>query len=1015
MENDMLGSVKSVDWNDEVPEEPGGSELVPTTAGDGCEQSPEAKEDDAINCTEGNEWDRLLRVRWEKYQTEEEAVLGRGKRLRKAVSYKETFAPIPTEVLSEPSGNEEDDLEPVYTAAGRALKEKYAKLRARQKERIAQRHNKDVPCSIDKPELLTQSFISTFKEEQSLGNKHLDDTGDISPMKLEEPRSSQPSDSKRSNSTAKVGRSKHRRYLNAHWDPSAKATGNISPDIFLPSHEFQSADFANPMPSANLLPVLGLCAPNASQVNLTPRSFHSPLGQPLSNPEQRKGSMKMTEVPCPPVTTTGYLNDANFVGQETDGNQSLPDFSGEALRYRLKNTIPDFFPFCPPPPTTSGRLPSDLPESSGGSFSSFQERLGLPNLSLDEKAATAFPLSSKNMRKLRTDFLPSLSLGTNMEFANCFSQDVQNIPLVPNFTQQLNETLKKKQKMEELPPMLGLGQTQTTHYSLPENHKKVLDNILMRTQYATSKFLKKKLKVYSWSEDELDALWIGVRRHGRGNWDAMLRDPKLKFAKHRSAEDLSARWIEEQCKIMDGPMDEPTFTGSKSSKSPSFISDGMMTRALLGSRFSTAGVDPPKFRSHLTDIQLACGERTSGLSRIDPTSQLPAVNEGCPPPPAWLPNNFGSNYSGEFPAGPSLRHDNLNSPFDQAFQQNSILGSNFGSRSTDLPSSHNTQNRDDSKKPKLPSFLDRSLNLLRDAHNGIQSANSSMMLPPDLKRKQISTESPTYDESTAGSSKANTLPHWLREAVSVPPSKSSVSHLPPTVSAIAQSVRLLYGEDQPTIPPFSVPGPPPSQPKDPRKILKKKRKLQKLRHDAPEIANCMNNMYNASSSTMPTFPPIISNTPDIRRANPSPSLPSLNLNLNSPSSSFDTSVKELVETLSPTPEEFQLVTSCVSTSPAPNIPSPSCEETEFSVRKDLETSEQAEEGVPEDVERVEDFDKIRSSDSGDREKPKDKQVCQAEGGDSSKTQSDQCGDNQTKVEESPLENVSDNHKIEQEQ
>ncbi|KAJ6846577.1 protein CHROMATIN REMODELING 4-like [Iris pallida] len=1011
MENDMLGSVKSVDWNDEVSEDP--------VAGDGCEQSPEAKEDDAVNGTEGNEWDRLLQVRWEKYQIEEEAVLGRGKRLRKPISYKETFAPIPTEVLGEPSANEEDDPEPLYTAAGRALKEKYAKLRARQKERISQRHNKNILCSVDKPEPLTQSFIPSFKEEQSLGSsKHLDGTGDISPMKLEEPRSSQPSESKRSNSTAKVGRSKHghRRYLNAHWDPSA---GNISPDIFLPSHQFQSTDSANPMPSANLLPVLGLCAPNASQVNSTPWSFHSPLGQPLSNPEQRKGIMKMLEVPCAPSTMTGSLNDVNIVGQETAENPSLPDLSGEALRYRLKNTIPDFFPFCPPPPTTSGRLPPDLLESSRGSCSTFQERLGLPNLSLDEKAAPRFPLSSKNVRKLCTDFLPSLSLGTNMGFTNCSSQDVHNIPLVPNFTQQLNETLKKKQKMEELPPMLGLGQQkQATNSSLPENHKKVLDNILMRTQYATSKLLKKKLKMHSWSEDELDALWIGVRRHGRGNWDAMLRDPKLNFTKHRSAEDLSTRWIEEQCKIMDGPIDEPTFTGSKSSKSPSFISDGMMTRALLGSRFSSAGVDPPKFRSHLTDIQLASGELTSVLSCIEPTSHLPTVNEGCPPLPTWLPNNFGSSYSGEFPAGPFLRPDNLNLPFDQAFQQNSILGSSFGSLNTNLPSTHSTQNRDDSKKPKLPSFLDRSLNLLRDAHNGIQSANSSMMLPPDLKRKQISTESPTYDESMPGSSKANTLPHWLREAVNVSPSKSSVSHLPPTVSAIAQSVRLLYGEDQPTIPPFSVPGPPPPQPKDPRKILKKKRKLQKLR--APEIVNSMNKLYNASSSTIPTVPPIMSNTPDIPRANPSPSLPSLNLNLNSPSSSFDTPVKELEEALSPNTEECQLVTSCVasrlSIPPAPSISCPSCEQTEFSVRKDLETSEQAEESLPEDMEKIEEFDKIRSSDSGDREKPKDEQMCQAESGDSSKSQSDQCGANQTNVEESSLEKtVLDNHKIEQEQ
>jgi hypothetical protein len=39
--------------------------------------------------------------RWEKYQMEEEAALGRGKRLRKAVSYREAYAPHPSETLSE--------------------------------------------------------------------------------------------------------------------------------------------------------------------------------------------------------------------------------------------------------------------------------------------------------------------------------------------------------------------------------------------------------------------------------------------------------------------------------------------------------------------------------------------------------------------------------------------------------------------------------------------------------------------------------------------------------------------------------------------------------------------------------------------------------------------------------------------------------------------------------------------------------------------------------------------------
>ncbi|KAM1247141.1 hypothetical protein TB2_043278 [Malus domestica] len=39
--------------------------------------------------------------RWEKYQSEEETAVGCGKRLRKAVSYREAYAAHPSETLSE--------------------------------------------------------------------------------------------------------------------------------------------------------------------------------------------------------------------------------------------------------------------------------------------------------------------------------------------------------------------------------------------------------------------------------------------------------------------------------------------------------------------------------------------------------------------------------------------------------------------------------------------------------------------------------------------------------------------------------------------------------------------------------------------------------------------------------------------------------------------------------------------------------------------------------------------------
>ncbi|CAN1327774.1 Protein CHROMATIN REMODELING 4 [Linum perenne] len=112
------------------------------------------------------------------------------------------------------------------------------------------------------------------------------------------------------------------------------------------------------------------------------------------------------------------------------------------------------------------------------------------------------------------------------------------------------------------------------------------------------------------------------------------------------------------------------------------------------------------------------------------------------------------------------------------------------------------------KYRNLPNFLDKSLNTLRDI--------------PMFPGSNIHRHS-KGKEVIGSSSSENKLPHWLREAVSAP-ARSLEPDIPPTVSAIAQSVRMLYGEDKSTIPPFVIPGPPPSQPKDPRRALRRKKK-----------------------------------------------------------------------------------------------------------------------------------------------------------------------------------------------
>ncbi|KAL7210868.1 hypothetical protein ACSBR2_013859 [Camellia fascicularis] len=63
LENDMLGSVKLLEWNEEQTEEQGGAESPPVVADDPCAQSSKRKEDNPVNGTEESEWGRLLRLR----------------------------------------------------------------------------------------------------------------------------------------------------------------------------------------------------------------------------------------------------------------------------------------------------------------------------------------------------------------------------------------------------------------------------------------------------------------------------------------------------------------------------------------------------------------------------------------------------------------------------------------------------------------------------------------------------------------------------------------------------------------------------------------------------------------------------------------------------------------------------------------------------------------------------------------------------------------------------------------
>ncbi|XP_047150090.1 protein CHROMATIN REMODELING 4 [Vigna umbellata] len=986
-ENDMLGSVKALEWNDEPTEEHVVGESPPDGTDDMCPQNSEKREDNTVNVNEENEWDKLLRVRWEKYQNEEEAALGRGKRQRKAVSYREVYAPHPSETMSESGGEEEKEPEPEpereYTPAGRAHKTKYVKLRSRQKEVLARRKaiKEANPEGLLSNELLSHSPAIAKGGDLAAGPTH--SVQELTSINLEDSKYTQLSEAQNSNtdSLSRIDKlSKHK--MSSYFDASVSNLGRSLPDIFLPSHPKGGLSMTNNMSTNNLLPVLGLCAPNAKQIESSETNTSK-----LNWRQNRHGSRQ--EFPFSLASM-----DADVRSKEVAANTKLADTSTENLHPSFKHTIPDnSLPFVPFPPSVQGKE-SDAFENSGARFSHFQEKVALTNLPFDERLLARFPLTTKSIPNSHLDLLPNLSIGGRLESLNGSMQDLPTMPALPNFKIPPEDLFRYNQQDRDVPPTLGLGQRSSTFSSFPENHRKVLENIMMRTGSGSSNLLKKKSKSDGWSEDELDSLWIGVRRHGRGNWDAMIRDPKLKFSKYKTSEDLSVRWEEEQVKVFQGPP-FPTQRSSKmtkSTKSAHFpISDGMMERALHGSKFLL----PPKFHNHLTDMKLGIGDSASSLSHFSALDRPSMQNDHFVSLPSW---SYDKNRS-KFPEGASAetsdRPGTSSSVLtERPFLLNSFGTSTLGSLGLNCSGSIDAQQKEDdqgnTKRGKLPILLDGSPNDMRDNHVNVangESTSSGLLSNPirsDLLHSKV-------EEVGGSSTSKDKLPHWLREAVSSP-AKLPNPELPPTVSAIAQSVRLLYGEDKPTIPPFVIPGPPPSVPKDPRCSVKKKKKRrsQKFNRGLPDFAGNSRDLHsshhvdNGASSSIPSGPPLplLSQTGPLgpQQIESDLNLPSLNLKVANSSHSS----KKAISGMSPSPEVLQLVASCVA--PGPHLPPITTGSSNFHDSKHP---------LPRPVGRA----KFKDSEGAFRNKnprqaspkiwcPPKEQVHDLDSGDSSKTQSD---------------------------
>lgn len=120
-------------------------------------------------------------------------------------------------------------------------------------------------------------------------------------------------------------------------------SSSLANDISLPNKHFQgTGGFSSSVPPNNLLPVLGLCAPNAYQSETSLRNFSR------SNGRHRRAPTGL-EFPFSLAPCSGSSVEAQAKGREGKPEKlRFQDVSAESLRHQLRNSMPDSrIPFSP--------------------------------------------------------------------------------------------------------------------------------------------------------------------------------------------------------------------------------------------------------------------------------------------------------------------------------------------------------------------------------------------------------------------------------------------------------------------------------------------------------------------------------------------------------------------------------------------------------------------------------------------------------------------------------------------
>jgi len=219
------------------------------------------------------------------------------------------------------------------------------KLRARQKELLARRKaiKEANPEGLLSNELLSQSPAIAKGGDLGAGPTH--SVQELPSINIEDSKYTQLSEAQNSNtdSLSRIDKlSKHK--MSSHFDASVSNLGRSLPDIFLPSHHPKGGlSMTNNISTNNLLPVLGLCAPNAKQIESSESNTSK-----LNWRQNRHGSRQ--EFPFSLAPCSGTTMDAEVRSKEVAANTKLADASTENLHPSFKNSIPDnslpFVPVC---------------------------------------------------------------------------------------------------------------------------------------------------------------------------------------------------------------------------------------------------------------------------------------------------------------------------------------------------------------------------------------------------------------------------------------------------------------------------------------------------------------------------------------------------------------------------------------------------------------------------------------------------------------------------------------------